>query len=170
MLEHEYAKAIFELAGNSLVDRIGEELKVIVKLLDDNDFNLFINSPSIKIEDKKNVIKKSCLEFNELTLNFLYVLLDNRRFYLLDKIYEEYNNLLLDYRNTVNVKLYSSVKLTDIQINKLRPIILNKLNCKNINVENIVDENLIGGIVVYANDMKIDFSTKGSLERLKNSL
>ena len=45
---------------------IGEELNLVVKLLEDNDFNLFINSPSIKIDDKKNVINKSFKEFNEL--------------------------------------------------------------------------------------------------------
>ena len=110
MLQHEYAKAIFELAGNSLAFSIGEELNLVVKLLEDNDFNLFINSPSIKIDDKKNVINKSFKEFNELTLNFLYVLLDNRRFYLINEIYEEYDKLLLDMKNTVNVKLYSSIK------------------------------------------------------------
>ena len=37
-------------------------------------------------------------------------------------------------------------------------------------IENIVDETLIGGIVIYANDEKIDISTKGNLEKLKSLL
>jgi F-type H+-transporting ATPase subunit delta len=170
VLQYEYAKAIFELAGNELAVSIKDELNLVVKLLEDTEFNKFMNSPSIKIDDKKSVIKESLKEFNELTLNFLYVLLDNQRFYLIDEIYKEYDKLLLNNKKFVDVKLYSSSKLTDEQINKLKPIILSKLNCENINVENIVDETLIGGIVIYANDLKIDISTKGNLQRLKDSL
>lgn len=170
MLQYEYAKAIFELAGNELAVSIKDELNLVVKLLEDTEFNKFMNSPSIKIDDKKSVIKESLKEFNELTLNFLYVLLDNQRFYLIDEIYKEYDKLLLNNKKFVDVKLYSSSKLTDEQINKLKPIMLSKLNCENINVENIVDETLIGGIVIYANDLKIDISTKGNLQRLKDSL
>jgi len=54
VLEHEYAKAIFELAiEQGLTLKVKEELDAINELLNDNDFNRFMNSLSIKIEDKK---------------------------------------------------------------------------------------------------------------------
>lgn len=171
MLEHEYAKAIFELAiEQGLTLKVKEELDAINELLYDNDFNRFMNSLSIKIEDKKKVIKKSLNDFSELTINFIYVLLDNRRFNLFIDINKEFNKILLEKSNNIKVKLYSTKALSDLQIEKLKPSIVNRLNNKNIIIENIVDESLIGGIVIYANDEKIDLSTKNSLEKLKASL
>jgi len=171
VLEHEYAKAIFELAiEQGLTLKVKEELDAINELLNDNDFNRFMNSLSIKIEDKKKVIKKSLNDFSELTINFIYVLLDNRRFNLFIDINKEFNKILLEKSNNIKVKLYSTKALSDLQIEKLKPSIVNRLNNKNIIIENIVDESLIGGIVIYANDEKIDLSTKNSLEKLKASL
>ena len=171
MLEYEYAKAVLELAlEQGLAIKVKEELDVVTKLLDDNDFRLFMNSLSIKIEDKKCVIKKSLIGFSDLTLNFINVLLDNRRFGLIEKINDEYNRMLLEKSNTIIVKLYSTKKLSNLQVEKLKPSIMNKLDNKNIIIENIVDETLIGGIVIYANDEKIDISTKGNLEKLKSLL
>lgn len=171
MLEHEYAKAIFELAiEQGLTLEVKKELDAINELLNDNDFNRFMNSLSIKIEDKKKVIQKSLNDFSELTIDFICVLLDNRRFNLFVDINKEFNKILLEKSNNINVKLYSTKALSDLQIERLKPSIINRLNNKNIIIENIVDESLIGGIVIYANDEKIDLSTKNSLEKLKASL
>ncbi len=171
MLEHEYAKAIFELAiEQGLTLEVKKELDAINELLNDNDFNRFMNSLSIKIEDKKKVIQKSLNDFSELTIDFICVLLDNRRFNLFVDINKEFNKILLEKSNNIKVKLYSTKALSDLQIERLKPSIINRLNNKNIIIENIVDESLIGGIVIYANDEKIDLSTKNSLEKLKASL
>lgn len=171
MLEHEYASAIWQLASeNGLADTIKNELYALIELLNDEDFYKFMNSLSIKCEEKKSFIENALKGFNELTLNFINVLLDNRRFNLIDKIYNEYVNLMLKNEKAVNVTLYSAKKLTDIQIESLKPSITNQLKCEKILVNNIVDDTLIGGITIYANDKKIDISVKGSLERLKNSL
>ena len=167
MLEHEYAKAIFELAiEQGLTLEVKKELDAINELLNDNDFNRFMNSLSIKIEDKKKVIQKSLNDFSELTIDFICVLLDN----LFVDINKEFNKILLEKSNNIKVKLYSTKALSDLQIERLKPSIINRLNNKNIIIENIVDESLIGGIVIYANDEKIDISTKGNLEKLKSLL
>ena len=167
MLEHEYAKAIFELAiEQGLTLEVKKELDAINELLNDNDFNRFMNSLSIKIEDTKKVIQKSLNDFSELTIDFICVLLDN----LFVDINKEFNKILLEKSNNIKVKLYSTKALSDLQIERLKPSIINRLNNKNIIIENIVDESLIGGIVIYANDEKIDLSTKNSLEKLKASL
>ena len=100
MLEHEYAKAIFELAiEQGLTLEVKKELDAINELLNDNDFNRFMNSLSIKIEDKKKVIQKSLNDFSELTIDFICVLLDNRRFNLFVDINKEFNKILLEKSN-----------------------------------------------------------------------
>ena len=77
---------------------------------------------------------------------------------------------MLKGKKTTNVTLHSQVKLTKAQIEKLKAPIEARLNSKNIVIENIVDPTLIGGIVIYADNTRIDLSTKGILNDLKESL
>ena len=171
MVEKEYAQALLELASeHKILNRVSSELEALSKLLKDNEFKLFLESPSIQVEDKKNLLKNTLKDFNEITNNFLFVLLDNKRFDRFEGIYNEFNNLVLNSKSIVSVKLYSHIKLSNSQIEKLIGPIEAKLNSKNIKLENIVDSSLIGGIVIYANDTTIDLSTKGILNDLKESL
>ena len=171
MVEKEYAQALLELASEQkILNKITLEIKAVFDLLKDNEFKLFLESPSIQIEDKKQLIKNTLIDFSDTFINFLFVLLENRRFNRFESIYNEFNNLVLNSKSIVSVKLYSHVKLTKTQIERLTGPIVAKLNCKNIELENIVDPSLIGGIVIYANDTRIDLSTKGILNDLKESL
>lgn len=171
MVEKEYAQALLELASEqNKLTKITSEIEAVLKLLKNNDFKLFMESPSIQINEKKKVLKNSLIDFNDVTLNFLYVLLDNRRFYCLENIYKNYKELMLKGKKTTNVTLHSQVKLTKAQIEKLKAPIEARLNSKNIVIENIVDPTLIGGIVIYADNTRIDLSTKGILNDLKESL
>lgn len=171
MLENEYALAIFELATElNIVNDVKDELNALIELLNDEEINKVLNSLSINIDNKKEIINNSLIGFNEITLNFINVLLDNKRFYLINNIYEEYNSLILNSKETNIIDVYSSTKLTNKQIEKLKPSIISQLGVKNIIINNIIDENLIGGIKICAKDKIIDLSAKNSLAKLKNSL
>ena len=119
-----------------------EEIKEYLKLLDliyeinlksfpginDTKKNTVIAQPGLRYAQATSLVESLLKDkkFNELTLNFLYVLLDNRRFYLIDKIYEEYEKLLLDIRNTVNVKFLKKSLICTLSITSL--ISLNSCN------------------------------------------
>ena len=171
MVEKEYAKALYELAEElNNVNVIEEELKAISSICSDEETMKFFNSPSVQIENKKKVVLKSFKDFNETLINFLFVLLDNRRFNLINNIYEEFSKIILNKNNIVSIKLVSAKKLDKNQIDKITLSIRLKFNNKKLIVENIVDESLIGGIKILANDTEIDLSTKNSILELKESL
>jgi F-type H+-transporting ATPase subunit delta len=130
----------------------------------------FFISPSVQIEEKKKVILKSFKEFNETLVNFLFVLLDNRRFYLINNIYDEFKKINLNKKEIISIKLVSAKKLDNNQIDKLTLSIRMRFNNKKMIVENIVDESLIGGIKILANDTEIDLSAKNAISELRESL
>jgi F-type H+-transporting ATPase subunit delta len=171
VVEKEYAKALYELAKEqNSINTIEEELKAITNICKDEDTMKFFTSPSIQIEDKKKVVIKSFKDFNETLINFIFVLLDNRRFNLLDSIYNELKKIILEEKEIISIKLISAKKLDKNQIDKLTLSIRLRFNNKKLIIENIVDESLIGGIKILANDIEIDLSTKNSILELKESL
>ena len=171
MVEKEYAKALYELAEEqNNLNVIEEQLKTISNLSKDEDTMKFFTSPSVQIEDKKKVVLKSFIGFDETLINFIFVLLDNRRFNLINNIYDEFSKIVLNKKEIVSIKLISAKKLDNIQIDKLTLSIRLRFNNKKLIIENIVDESLIGGIKILANDTEIDLSTKNSISSLKESL
>lgn len=171
MVEKEYAKALYELAEEQrIVNVIEEEFNAISNILKDEETMKFFLAPNIKIEDKKSVVLKSFKGFNETLINFLFVLLDNRRFDLVQNINNEFTQIILNKNEILPIKLISAKKLDKNQIDKITLSIRLRFNNKKLKIENIVDETLIGGIKILANDTEIDLSTKNSILELKESL
>ena len=171
MVEKESAKALYELAEEQkCVSVIEEELKAISNICSDEDTMKFFLAPSIQLEDKKKVVLKSFKGFNETLINFLFVLLDNRRFDLIHNINNEFTQIILNKNEILPIKLISAKKLDKNQIDKITLSIRLRFNNKKLKIENIVDETLIGGIKILANDTEIDLSTKNSILELKESL
>ena len=105
MVEKEYAKALYELAEEQkCVSVIEEELKAISNICSDEDTMKFFLAPSIQLEDKKKVVLKSFKGFNETLINFLFVLLDNRRFDLIHNINNEFTQIILNKNEILPIK------------------------------------------------------------------
>lgn len=169
MVEHEYAKALFELASDSK-EEILEELNIFVKALDENQeiYQIF-DAPNINNKDKKNIITKTTKGFNDTLIRFLYVLVDNQRINDIKTILDEYNVLLNNSVKTIDVNVTSKSELDNEQLKKLNDLLSHKLERK-VNIINIVDNNLIGGIKCEYDGKLIDLSVRGKLNQIKNLL
>ena len=171
MVAREYSKALYELAEElKLIDLINEQFNNVISLLKDKELMDFFKSPVIKANNKKEVLSKSLNGFNIDFIHFLYVLIDNNRFNLINEIYCEFNKINLEKNNTISIKLYSAELLKESEVKRILDLLKNRFNNKKIIYENIVDNSLIGGIRVLANDTEININTKSSIHNLKNSL
>ena len=102
-------------------------------------------------------------------LNFIKILVDKRRVrYLLD-IASEFEKMVLDYKGIVKALAYSSVKLSDEKIKKLEEK-LSQQTGKTVEIENRIDESLLGGVMIKFNDVVVDGTLKGKLKSLEGVL
>ena len=168
----QYAKAIFDLAcDKNLEETYFENLRVINDLLISNTeiYKTFIH-PSISYEEKKNILKNVLEEKveNEF-LHFLFVLIDNDRFQDLDDIVDSYQYYLNEQKKVSNAKIFTKYNLLDEEIEKIRKKLQIHFN-KKINIEQILDENLIGGIIINIDGKVIDGSILNQMNDLKNDL
>ena len=173
MVESEYAKALYELAGeNNKEELYRDYFRTLIKLLfESEDFKNLLDSPFVDKEEKKKVIKNTFEKcFDETFLHFLYVIIDKNRTGKLVGIKDEYKKLVLNSSGVKRIYVTSAKKLSDKELKNIEKSLEEKYSGKKIELRNEVDEALIGGIQITADDESIDLSAKNSLEKLKSAL
>ncbi len=171
MVENEYAQAIYDLAKeDNKIDIINECFIVVNKSIEDNDFMELLSSPKLTKEEKKNILTKVYGKLDSLFLDFMYVLIDNNRFNRISYIYDYYNQLIKNEHNILHIEAYSVKELTKAQIDNLRKTLSSYYNGKTLEIENIVDPKLIGGVRIECNGKTLDVTLKKSLANMKDSL
>ncbi|MDO5478579.1 MAG: ATP synthase F1 subunit delta [Clostridia bacterium] len=165
---NEYAEALFSIAAESgELDAFSNELSEMKKLISKNEgYTEFLSCPSLPLSERLSAIDEAFLSFHHNIVSFLKLLTEKGRIKDLSSCIDEFNNMLLAFRNTETVKVYSRVPLTDEQKAKLIEKLSEKYK-KNINAVYETDEALLGGIKIVAGDMLIDGSIKKGLKDLK---
>lgn len=171
MVEREYAKAMYELALEEHKEQVFEEcFNTILQALKDKDFYAVLTSPFIHTEEKRRCIHKIFSAFDETFVQFLNVVIEHNRISLLPNIYDIYTKLVLEYNDILKIQIYSAVELSNMQMIHLTEALQKKYENKKIELENIINPELIGGIRIVSNGQSIDMSLKNSLEKLKDFL
>ncbi|MGD9761241.1 MAG: ATP synthase F1 subunit delta [Candidatus Izemoplasmatales bacterium] len=166
-VERQYARAVFSLAlERNEVDTLYQELKTFIESLDHNAKQFFLH-PRIERLDKQNVLDK--VVKNQLLTNFIKVLIDNDRFELIETIAYAYLDLINEMNEVVEVIVYANSKISATNIEKIK-INLEKKLLKKINIKQIIDSSIIGGLKIEYQGSVIDQTINTTLEALKQTL
>ena len=168
-----YALALYELAKeSSSLDKVEEEIKNFKTLLKENsEFKEMISSPTIKKEEKKNVIfeiiKKN--NFSETIKKFLGFLTIKNRLFFLDKIIESFLNLVSNNKGELKAKIVSPKKLSLEEQKKIQNELSEDFKSQlNINYE--YDPDLIAGLIIQVGSVMVDTSIKTKLKKLEKNM
>ncbi len=172
MIAFEYANALFELATKENKHEIvSDEYSLFLKLIKDNpDFLKVLTFPNIVKDEKKETIKKTLVGFDDLLLNFFYVLIDNNRMDIVEEIGQEFAKMEREYNNVTKVDVYTAIKLTKEELKEVEVKLSNIITNTQILINNIEDPSLIGGMKAVYEGKEIDFSLNKKLNDLKKNL
>ncbi|HEY8365388.1 MAG TPA: ATP synthase F1 subunit delta [Haloplasmataceae bacterium] len=167
----EYAIALFDLAlEKNILDIIVDEfIKVTDIINEEKSFIKLLTHPELSKQEKKEIIGKTFNSVNSTLMNFLNVIVENNRFIDVDYIKQEFVDLYNDYLNIMHVEARTSTLLTSEQINLLEKKLERKYRHK-IQIENIIDKNIIGGVMLKINNQIIDYTIKTQLQSLKSHI
>lgn len=166
-----YAQSLLEVAEErNVIDAVLKDMTAFISVANENrDFTAFLNNPIIKSDKKSAVLDKIFPSFEESTRKFTHLLTKNRREMLLPLIAEDFVAKVKAHRGIVPVTLTSAHKLNE----EVKQQILDKLKkavTGDIELNEEIDEDLIGGFVVRMGDTKIDASVSHQLNELKQRL
>lgn len=167
-----YAIALLDVAKEDKNDLVilRNEINVLLQIFKKEPrFARFLNTNSINLQEKYEVIDNVFKDFKLLIKNFIKLICKQNRGIFIYDIFKECLKTFDSYLNIEKGYVYSKTPLSEENMSKIKTALQNKKN-KIIELENIVDENIIGGIkVTLANDI-YDSTINKRLENMRKSL
>jgi F-type H+-transporting ATPase subunit delta len=170
-LARPYAKAAFELAqGEQASTRWDEMLELASALATDELMANLLDNPQVGSGRVAGIISEAAGDrFDKRFNDFLSILASNGRLSLLPQVLELFREFRKAVEKRLSVRVISAVPLDEDQAGRLRAVLAKRFEC-DIELDNEIDPDVIGGAVVYAGDQVIDGSIKGKLQKLSGSL
>lgn len=136
------------------------------------DIKNFLSNPTINENKKKELVKKVASEsgFNEYTVNFLNLLIDQNRMDAISEICEAFETRYCELTDTMVATLRSAVKLEQEQQFLIAKKLQELSGARNVKIVPVIDESLIAGFVVEWGASQIDLSVKGQLNKITGEL
>ena len=167
-----YAKAIYQAAiEEKNLENVKNDIDALAEILKESaEFNEFTVSPTLKISQKLSVLKELFKgKLSDLTLNFLSVLIENKRDKYLSDICRYFNDLYKQDQGIKEAEFTSTYKLDDNTRKSLEKKISEIFSSKIVLTEK-VDEEIIGGFKLKVDDQLIDASISSQLKKIKREL
>lgn len=166
-----YAGGLYSIATDEhKVNEWQIEVKTIYKLLKENrEFLDVLSSAFLSLEEKEDMLDKTFKPFNENIVNFLKLLCKNHREkYILDSL-QAFNSLANASRGVKEGLIYSTIPLDELTLTKITKKI-GEVEKVEVELFNIIDPTLIGGVKVVIDGHIYDGSISSHLSKLKDNL
>ena len=166
-----YGLALYSLAKDlNKVEDWQKDLKQIKGILKDNpDFVLLLNNSFLSQEERKQILDKCFSSLDVEIVTFFKMILDNNRISYIFEILDSFNSLCNQHFGIEEGIIYSVEPLTNEQITQIENKISKKENIR-IELKNLIDKSLIGGLKVVISDRVYDDSIKFHLGEMKSTL
>ncbi len=165
-----YSDAIFEIASqDDNLSEWGDFLNELSEIFKDRKIQKFFLDPKINNNDKVELISESNIQTDQKKINFLKLMIEKNRLFLIDSIYSRYKKLI-DLNNGVKrAEIITAFELTETQLNQINDKLSNMTKTKVIG-NNVIDKTILGGFIAKFDDQMLDMSTKGKLSELKDKI
>ena len=169
VLANKIGYSLFEVAKeNNSLEQVSYELNEVSKVISENsDFVTLMNNPNIEKIKKINLIDASFSGVNKYVVNVVKILAGNLQISLINFVLEQFTELFNRYSNSVVVKVESASPLTELQLENLKEKLKNELQLEKVELNNFVDESLLGGFKLTYNNKVVDASIKAKLSAIK---
>lgn len=138
---------------------IGEELILIRSILiSSKELRAFFKNPTYAEKQKLEIILTLFPGLTLIMKSFLKVLTERNHLYLIPEISEEYNDLLLKFKNSTKARLIVATSLEENFGQTLLTSLKKLTNSENIILTAAYNPKLLGGFILEYNSVVIDAS------------
>ncbi len=167
-----YTRALFNLAKDeNLQETVKNDMEAILDLFSSvAEFKLLIDDPVLKPSEKIKILKELFdTKLQKITVAFVELIVQNNRLNYLKSMALVYIDLYKKDKGIQSALLTTPVPVDEDIRNSMLKTIQKKLNLK-IELNEKVNESLIGGFVLRIGNQQIDASVSNQLEKIKKEL
>lgn len=166
-----YAKALLDLSlEKGVVENVQADAKLMLGALEENELVRLLESPIVKVDKKIAVFTELfSSKINALTMGFIAMLATKRRENRLGDILKEFNTLYNTHKNIQKAVVISASGLDEGLRKQVYDLIKNSVKSE-VELEEKIDKNLIGGFVLKMGNDQYDTSVLKTLRNLKTQL
>ena len=165
-----YSRALFEVAQEAgELEKIENDIKNFASLLNNSlEIENFIHNPTKSKENQNNVLKilAEKLNFSKSLKNFMFLLIEKRRIFFVEKIFDSFLKLCSQKKGEVKASLISSKELSESDLDSISKELSSTMS-STIKLNYKVDKELIGGLKLQLGSFMIDTSIKNKLNKYK---
>lgn len=172
MDDGQLAHAFYEDAReSSQLAVVFDNVMDVRQILQNNpDLGDFFDSKAIEKSSKEQVLHDFVQDFSELTKNFIHTIYNYHMMNRLNHIVNEFEKLY-DYHNrTVVAKVTTAVPLSEDQKQRLADTFAKKMKAKKVIFNEVVEPEILGGVIIETENRVIDGSVRFNFEKLKKQI
>ncbi len=168
IVSERYALSLYEIAADSKNEKqYLDELTAVCWIFErEPEFLKVLQTPSIAMDDKRNVLKKVFEgRIQQYLLNFLMLITEKGRVGLVRDMCQAYKEHYYFENGIIEVRAITAKELSDALSQKLKTK-MEAVTGKKVVLETTVDPSIIGGIVVKLGNEQFDTSLKTRLDEI----
>ena len=166
-----YSRSLFEAAKDQdKLDEIREQLGTFADAVaESHDLQVFLFSPYLSTQEKKDGLRRAIEGADEAFLNFLDLVVENHRMPVIFRIRRDFDKLWEEENRLLPVQVTSAVPLDDAIVQEIGSTIGEQTG-KQVELSSHVDPDILGGIVVRVGNSILDASIRNRLEQLRKQV
>ena len=172
-LADRYAAALYAHAEeNHVLDTVVYQMVNLGRMIDgSSDFRRLLESPLFDVKSATAAAQAVLVNegFGKEVRDFVGVISVNRRLRILRDVVSAFATLVAERRGIVTAHVASAHPLNDVQRQQLRARLI-EAGYGNVNIDERVDTDLLGGLVVRIGARLYDTSLKSRLQRLQYAM
>lgn len=167
-----YADALFQLGKEkNTLDQFASELLVVQEVYKNNEqFAAFLKHPKVDKQKKLQFISGVLQGLHADVVNTIKLLVEKQRTAAIPAIINHFNQLVNEARGIADATVYSVRELSEAEKLKLEESFAKRLGKAAINLENVVDPSILGGIKIRVGNTIYDGTISGKLNRISKSI
>jgi F-type H+-transporting ATPase subunit delta len=172
VIAEKYAVALLQVAQEQkTVDILASEMQAVQKLLEGSpELKGILEHPRVKAQEKLDALKGLLGTALSPTLeNFLRLLLTKKRIKHLKAVTDHFERLCYEMRGKAVARVLTAMPLSASQKTALTQKLSQMLGLT-VDLKEEVKPGLIGGMMIYLGDQRMDGSVLGQLEKMKQRL
>ncbi|CAL4317527.1 ATP synthase subunit delta [Buchnera aphidicola (Thelaxes suberi)] len=169
-IAYPYAKAAYQFSkSNNCIQEWNNMFILVTKTLKIPIFNSLCHG-ILGITYPKTIFNQIFEKYIDCFFkNFIYIIIENKRLFLIESIFFIFKNLCEKFNNIQNIQIIVPNKLSEIEYKNIISQLERKFSSK-INLTHNVNKNIIGGIIIKKEKLQIDKSIKNYLNQIKKYL